>query len=969
VVMWAGAAVGATGVESLFFARFGPENLPFMFIALGLITLPTTLALAGLLGRSDPARVLTFLPLAMAVVAVVMRTALLAPGTWPFPVLWLAMMVLWIVQGIQGWGVAGMVHDARQAKRLFPLYGAGLILGGAVGGLVTAPLAVLVGAENLLLVWAVSLGATAVLTRRVLAAAGRRPRPRRARRASDAGLLSGILRGAGVVRRSSLLRWMSVSMALLTLLMYSLSLPFAEAVTGRFPEADRLAAFLGVFQGVVYLVALVVSVTLANRLFARLGVATTVLTFPVLYTVGFLGVAVWPAFGALVAFRFAQLLWMSGVWQTAWQAMFNVVPPEQRERARAFIDGGPMQAGIVAAGAFLLLAQATMTQRQLFLVAAATAAVAVVAAHRARRAYGGAVADALRAGWPEVFVPEEDPFGGAPWDRAALDALATGARDPDPGTRRIVMEILADVPLPEARALRLHGLEDEDPGVRAAALSALARSPDPAAAPAAGRALGDPDARVRAAAVDAAAVCVLADQEAIRALRPLLEDPEPTVRLRAAVSFHRRSADEDDAADDVLRRMAGSADPEERAAALAALGELGEEPALVAAGLSDPEPSVRCAASTALSRFGLERAADDLLGTLADEDPMVRETAAVALAGLGPGVAPALYRGLEDDERVEGALTALARLPVGDRAPIRHAAEAHRALALRWHGEWRLLAGSTDERVQLLAFSVRYRALRHAALVLRAEAVTGDRAAIGMALEHLAAEDQARRANALELIESVGDPELLRPLFPVWDPEPDPGADIAGSVWRMMREEDPWVRAAAEMAATAIGGGGRPREADVETLATVTLMDRALALRKVPLFRVLSPPDLKRVAESALEHVYPDGAEIARRGEPGDALHVVVTGEVRVLGGDGSDGDVEITRLGPGYIVGEMAILSDEPRMGTLVAAGEVRTLSIDRARFQRILRERPDAALAVMRELCARLRVASLRPTEGAPG
>jgi predicted MFS family arabinose efflux permease len=141
VVLWAGAAVGATGVESLFFARFGPENLPWMYIALGLITFPTTLAVAGLLGRSDPARALAALPLGMAVAAVAMRSALLSTGEWPFPVLWLSMMVLWIVQGTFVWGVAGTVHHARQAKRLFPLYAAGVILGNALGGHATAPLA------------------------------------------------------------------------------------------------------------------------------------------------------------------------------------------------------------------------------------------------------------------------------------------------------------------------------------------------------------------------------------------------------------------------------------------------------------------------------------------------------------------------------------------------------------------------------------------------------------------------------------------------------------------------------------------------------------------------------------------------------------------------------------------------------------------------------------------------------------
>jgi CRP/FNR family transcriptional regulator, cyclic AMP receptor protein len=66
-----------------------------------------------------------------------------------------------------------------------------------------------------------------------------------------------------------------------------------------------------------------------------------------------------------------------------------------------------------------------------------------------------------------------------------------------------------------------------------------------------------------------------------------------------------------------------------------------------------------------------------------------------------------------------------------------------------------------------------------------------------------------------------------------------------------------------------------------------------------------------------------------------------------------------VARRGPGYIVGEMAIVAEQPRMASLVAVGHVRTLSIDRTRFQRILRERPDAALAVMRELVARLQEA----------
>jgi CRP-like cAMP-binding protein len=43
--------------------------------------------------------------------------------------------------------------------------------------------------------------------------------------------------------------------------------------------------------------------------------------------------------------------------------------------------------------------------------------------------------------------------------------------------------------------------------------------------------------------------------------------------------------------------------------------------------------------------------------------------------------------------------------------------------------------------------------------------------------------------------------------------------------------------------------------------------------------------------------------------------------------------------------------------MASLVTHGPVRTLAIDRRRFERILRERPEASLAVMGVLCERLR------------
>jgi CRP/FNR family cyclic AMP-dependent transcriptional regulator len=143
----------------------------------------------------------------------------------------------------------------------------------------------------------------------------------------------------------------------------------------------------------------------------------------------------------------------------------------------------------------------------------------------------------------------------------------------------------------------------------------------------------------------------------------------------------------------------------------------------------------------------------------------------------------------------------------------------------------------------------------------------------------------------------------------------------------------------------------------VETLSKLPVMERVLFLRKVPLFGELTPSDLKHVAESATEHLYTDGEAIAEQGEVGDEMHIVVAGEIRVVVGTERESPQEVARRRPGDCVGEMAIVSEEPRMASLLAEGDVRTLSIDRARFQRILKERPEASLAVMRVLCERLR------------
>lgn len=944
LTLWTGIGIGGNAVESLFFARFGPRFLPFMYLALGPLTFLAMAGTAGLVSRI-PRSVVT-LPLVLAGVVAAGRALLVVHDDWVYPVLWLLMMVVWTVQGIAAWGLAGAVNDTRQAKRLFPLYGAGLIAGGVIGGFLTRPLAALVGVENLLVLWAVLLVGGFVLARAIAARSGARVRVR-SRRRDAGGAVRAMVEGARSVRASRLLRWMAVAFGLFGLLYFAIALPFARAATARYPDAEELAGFLGLFFGVANGAALVVSLLVANRLFARFGVATMVVVLGVVYALGFTSLAVTASFAGIVAFRFLQLVWVYGVWAAGWQALFGVVPPDRRDGVRVFMEGGPWQAGVVLSGVALLVADWLLGPSSVFVVGAVAGVAAAYAAWRARREYTGALVDALHQGWPDVFIHEEEPFGGMRRDAAGVEALMAGLTDPDPTPRRMAVEIVATISdVPERlRDATVRLLEDSDPEVRTAAAGTVARWGEAARAPRA-------------------------------TLRRLLQDPEPAVRAGAAASL---AATDGHEGTEALRTMAASPDHGERAMAVVALGHAGVGFDVVSAAAGDEEPTVRIAAVTTLSRFPADGSVPRLAAALGDPDTAVRGASAASLARLGAPGAKALLHALSDPLLEDAALRALTDLEDVDRPEVLAYAGREATRAARYHELWQAIAGEPDWRLLLLADSVRHRALGEARRALMAVVAVSNDEMLRMAVDYVESHHPEQRANALETVDAVGDPQIVRPLLPIWEPIAG-GGDFRAAVQSLLGDDDAWVRACAALAAPAEGPELRPRLEElarsdpdelvretaerslrgetVETLPTLPLMERIMFLRSVPLFADMAPEDLKHIAAAVTEHLYQDGTVIAEQGELGEELFLVTTGEIRVvLQRHGSP--MEVARRSSGEFAGEMGILSGEPRMASLVASGEVRALSLDRTRFERILVERPAVAMAVMQELTRRIREA----------
>jgi hypothetical protein len=257
-----------------------------------------------------------------------------------------------------------------------------------------------------------------------------------------------------------------------------------------------------------------------------------------------------------------------------------------------------------------------------------------------------------------------------------------------------------------------------------------------------------------------------------------------------------------------------------------------------------------------------------------------------------------------------------------------------------------------NEAVHLLADSLHARSHQYGIRALRAIGLLSDKEAMNLAIENLQTRNVGQQANVLEALDSISAKyrDILQPLMKLWE------NDSAGSQpvdWaRLLKDGDAWIR---ECAAFAQSYG----ETGMDTLATLSLMDRILFFKRVPLFEKLSPADLKQVASIAEEEVFPDGEILAQQGDPGDTMFVIVSGEVRVcITKDGQE--VEAARRKPGEYVGELSVINREPRIASLIAAGDVRALCIDQKSFEGLIRERPDVSFTVIQVLGKRLKEAT---------
>ena len=133
------------------------------------------------------------------------------------------------------------------------------------------------------------------------------------------------------------------------------------------------------------------------------------------------------------------------------------------------------------------------------------------------------------------------------------------------------------------------------------------------------------------------------------------------------------------------------------------------------------------------------------------------------------------------------------------------------------------------------------------------------------------------------------------------------------------------------------------------------------ALQACILFAKMSDAMLDELATSMRPRRYRSNETIFHMDDPGDSLHVVIAGAVKIVlpSAEGEDPAILAT-LGPGDFFGGLALLDGAPRSATAVAMGATQTLVLRRERFLELVDEDADLRLALLAALAAEIRSAT---------
>lgn len=984
-----------TAASASFLARFESRLIPWVYLAAAVVNIVTGSIYARVQKRASFAGLMkgTLWFLLGLVVTVRLGFALSSLAWVAFAGL-VSYRIISSLTDLEYWAVASRIYDVRQAKRLFGLVGTGEVVARIAGSFSVPLLVHLGGVSNLLVLSAGSLALCLFLVGRVLhgVTGAHAPPPAPTEAAPRASLRDGLRE----IVASPYLRVVVAVAILATFGKYFVDFAFLEQVSTISKGEAQLATMLGIFSGLTQTLSLLTRLFVSRPLLSRLGIRVGVLILPLAHAVCTLLTILIGVFGPSGAV-FWLVIGNQGIYKTlkhpidnaSFKVLYQPLKPEQRLGVQIAVEIIFSPAVVGVAGAVMLLFSSGMRYDPVVFSAVLFVVFAswVYAARMAGRGYARKLVEMLRRRIEGQFTFTFD-------DATTLDTLRSHLDGGDPAETCVALRLLEKAAPADLSDILLAQTESSAPAVRRYALERLLELEPERLRHIRRRISVDPEPAVRGVAVRISGL--EPTDTAVEELTSYLDDPDELVRRAAFAMLLERPDDHSQRAGRAaLAKLAASDVPSERALAARVAGTHGVRE-LVVALLSDIDFRVRRAAITGAGALHDPTLRPVLMQHLVQ--PRFAQAAGFALAAEGdaaleslgvlfaPSADALLLRRIVYVHRLIGtpaAMRALAKhidfpevtvrgrvLRALDRLGWSAVTAADRDLVMRVlrseasDTAWALAARRDLEGA--LALDVVRRALDEDTAAARTRILhllsfVHDRRAVERAVVHLAAHSKDKRAFAHEVLELLLSSEERALVLRFFLPD-EHGDDRSGTprrtnelldeiIQRPARCLRRWTRDAALWVKDAARAGKR-EEMDM------LLIEKIILLKTVAMFEH-TPEELVAEVASIVEVVdYPKGQKIFEKGDAGESMYIVVSGEVRV-----HDGERTLSLLGEREIFGELALLDPEPRSASVVTTRETKLFRLDGDLFTQLMAANVDIVRGVLHVLCERLRMTSAAP------
>ncbi len=269
------------------------------------------------------------------------------------------------------WSLMADLFTTAQAKRLYGFIAAGGTAGALVGPAITAGLVLIVGAKGMVLVSAAFLGLVIVAIVRLRAwgqvrgMSGERDEPRAG--GEEKPLKGGMLSGIADILRSPYLIGICLFLFLYSLLSTFLYFQQTALIPAAIADSAERTRLLATVDIAVNVLTLLIQLVAFRALIKRLGIVALLVAMPLLAVAGFALLALYPLLPTLAVFGVARRAGEYAISKPARETLFNVLPPEQKYKAKNVIDtlihrgGDASSSWIFAALAKLGLSAQAMT--------------------------------------------------------------------------------------------------------------------------------------------------------------------------------------------------------------------------------------------------------------------------------------------------------------------------------------------------------------------------------------------------------------------------------------------------------------------------------------------------------------------------------------------------------------------------------------------------------------------------------